>query len=64
MDSKLVESELKMPVVNLGLHAGLGLEFILNEISSQMKSGDEVVISLEYYLVGLKLNNMQNLSIL
>ncbi|MBL0256825.1 MAG: hypothetical protein IPQ03_04530 [Bacteroidetes bacterium] len=50
IDSKLVESELKMPVVNLGLHAGLGLEFILKEISSQMKSGDEVVISLEYYL--------------
>ncbi|HRH67139.1 MAG TPA: hypothetical protein PLU53_12630 [Bacteroidia bacterium] len=50
IDSRRMEEELKIPVVNLGLHAGLGLEFILNELSAEMKNGDKVIISLEYYL--------------
>ena len=32
IDSKQLEETLGMPVVNLGLHAGLGLHFILEEL--------------------------------
>src|SRR5258708_4132609 len=31
INSEIIEKEFKMPVVNMGLHAGLGLEFTLNE---------------------------------
>lgn len=36
------------PVVNMGLAAGLGLEFMLREIESALGPGDLVVLSLEY----------------
>ena len=49
-NSRLIEEEIKMPVVNLGLHAGLGLDFVLNELKSVIKSGDVVFLSIEYYL--------------
>ena len=51
IDSKLIESQLKMPVCNMSLHAGLGLEFILNELKSEMRKGDVVFISLEYFML-------------
>ncbi|GAB2520360.1 hypothetical protein GCM10027085_07820 [Spirosoma aerophilum] len=34
----------------MGLHAGLGLNFILNESLPSIRSGDIVVLSLEYFL--------------
>lgn len=50
MDSKLIEEEMKTAVVNLGLDAGLGLEFMLGELESSIKAGDTVYLSLEYWL--------------
>lgn len=50
IDSEQIQNELSLPVVNLSLHAGLGLEFILNELKSCVKSKDIVVLSIEYFL--------------
>ena len=50
IDSKRIENELKIPVINLGLHAALGLEFIINEIKSNLKKEDIIIFSIEYYL--------------
>ena len=38
-------------VVNMGLHAGLGLDFLLNETLDGLREGDVVVISPEYDIV-------------
>ncbi len=48
IDSKLISDSIGLPVVNMGLHAGLGLEFMLNEIRPYIKSGDVVIIMPEY----------------
>lgn len=50
LNSEEVEKAFSIPVVNLGLHAGLGLDFILNEAADAMKSGDVVFLSIEYFL--------------
>ncbi|HPG73671.1 MAG TPA: hypothetical protein PLM49_05215, partial [Bacteroidales bacterium] len=34
IDSKMIQDSLHTPVVNLGLHAGLGLDFMLNELQN------------------------------
>jgi len=48
LDSKRIEDSLHMPVVNMGLHAGFGLRFMLNEVRNNVQKGDIVVISPEY----------------
>lgn len=50
IDSGLIEEEFNVNVINLGLHAGLGLKFIINEAMSSVKKGDIVLLSLEYPL--------------
>jgi len=50
IDSKKIEEAIEVPVVNLGLHAALGLKFILAELENNVKSGDVVVLSPEYFL--------------
>ncbi len=50
IDSRLMEKKLSKQVANLGLHAGLSLPFMLNEASHLMKTGDVVVLNLEYPL--------------
>jgi hypothetical protein len=50
IDSKKMESELGMPVVNMGLHASLGLTFMLNEVKADIRKGDLIVLSPEYYI--------------
>lgn len=47
-DSKLLAQKLGIPVVNYGLHGGLGLTIILNSLQPDLRSGDIVVISPEY----------------
>jgi hypothetical protein len=37
-----------MPVVNMGLHANLGLPYMLNEARAVARSGDIVILSIEY----------------
>jgi len=50
LNSKKIEDEFKMPVVNMGLHGDLGLSFILNDVKHNIKQGDIVVLSIEYFL--------------
>lgn len=50
LDSKKIEDEFKMPVINMGLHGDFGLSFILNNVKANLKTGDIVIISLEYFL--------------
>lgn len=49
--SPRLEQALGRPVVNLGLHAGLGREFMLREAETAARPGDIVVLSLEYPLL-------------
>ncbi|WKZ48082.1 MAG: hypothetical protein QY306_01780 [Anaerolineales bacterium] len=48
IDSELMERELGVPVINDGLHVALGIA-PLNEIKANLRTGDIVIISLEYY---------------
>src|SRR5438105_4157685 len=50
IDSKKLETAFNMPVINMGLHAGLGLTFILNELKYSIKKNDIVFLSIEYGL--------------
>ena len=47
--SQMIESTFGMPVVNMGLHAGLGLNYILSEVEKDIHGGDWVIVSLEYH---------------
>ena len=48
VDSQKLEKRFGIPVINMGLHAGLGLNFMLNEVKPALKSEDIVVIFPEY----------------
>lgn len=50
INSEKIQNEFSVPVVNLGLHAGLGLEFMVNELKELIKEKDVVFISIEYFL--------------
>jgi hypothetical protein len=50
VNSEILEEELHTKVVNLALQAGLGRDFIMNEIASVVKKGDIVLLGLEYQL--------------
>ncbi|MBK0381864.1 hypothetical protein I5M32_02735 [Pedobacter sp. SD-b] len=50
INSPLIEDNLKVNVINMGLHAGLGLAFMLNEVKPSVKKGDLIVLCLEYPL--------------
>jgi len=48
MDSETVSEYYDMPVINMGLHAGIGLRFLLEGIKPYMKKNDILVIIPEY----------------
>ena len=49
IDSELMENKLsEYNVVNIGINAGIGLRFLINDIKSYIKEGDIVVIGAEY----------------
>lgn len=50
IDSDSLGRETGLPVVNLGLHAGLGLDFMLREALDVTRKGDIVILSTEYFL--------------
>lgn len=50
LNSKAIEDSTGYPVVNMALHAGLGLDFILNEAVGGIKKNDICLLSLEYNL--------------
>jgi hypothetical protein len=47
-DSPTLEKVLKLNVVNMGLHAGLGLSYFLTESQGFVRNGDTVILSIEY----------------
>ncbi|HMJ67930.1 MAG TPA: hypothetical protein VK508_03505 [Cyclobacteriaceae bacterium] len=49
LDSRRVRDSLKMDVVNAGVHAGLGLRFMLNDIKPFVNKGDIIVLMPEYW---------------
>jgi hypothetical protein len=50
IDSGMLESSTGRKTINLGLHAGLGLAVMLNEVEDGARSGDLVVLVPEYEL--------------
>ncbi|WP_291722194.1 hypothetical protein [Bernardetia sp.] len=48
LDSKKIEEQLDYSVVNMGLHADVGLKYMLLEIEDEMKEGDVIVLGAEY----------------
>lgn len=51
IDSQLIESELGIPVVNLGLDGPIGLDVILPSMIKQVQPGDIVLLIPEYLLL-------------
>ena len=50
INSERIEQEFSVPVVNMALHGGLGLSFILEELKFTVHKGDIVLLSPEYFL--------------
>ncbi|KAA0991322.1 hypothetical protein [Dyadobacter aurulentus] len=48
LDSKTIQKQIGMPVVNTGIHASIGLKYQLNDILRFIKKGDIVIVSPEY----------------
>ncbi|HKC68357.1 MAG TPA: hypothetical protein VKG26_09010 [Bacteroidia bacterium] len=48
MDSKRIVEAYKKPVINMGVHAGIGLEYIMNDVKTYINKGDVVVLIPEY----------------
>lgn len=48
LDSKVIEEQFNYPVVNMGIHAGIGLRYMILEAKPYLKKGDIVVIGAEY----------------
>lgn len=47
-DTCRIEETAKSPTVNMGLHGGLGLNYMMEEIKDDIRTGDTVVIVPEY----------------
>ncbi len=50
IDSKMLRDQLGVPTANMGLHAGLGIDFMLKEAKSVAKKNDVIFLSIEYFL--------------
>lgn len=48
LDSGALEEDLGRPVLNMGLHAGMGIEFMLRHVLPHVRRGDVVVVIPEY----------------
>ena len=51
IDNEILEEKLHMPVVNLGLHRNLGMEFITELSKANIEKGDIVVLAYEYRML-------------
>lgn len=47
IDSEMLEAALCKPVVNMAIHASLGVEYMVNEISSELGEGDLIIAAFE-----------------
>lgn len=50
LDAALLAKETGIPAVNMGIHGGLGADFILHEALEALRPGDLAVLALEYNL--------------
>jgi hypothetical protein len=48
IDSELMEERLGIPVVNMSLHGGLPLKFIIEQVKNHLEQGDILILSKEY----------------
>lgn len=48
LDSAKVSQAFDMPVVNMGLHGGVGLKYMLDQVKPYLKRGDIVIVAPEY----------------
>jgi hypothetical protein len=48
VDSELIQRQIGLPVVNMGLHASFGLHYMLNEVEPSLRAGDIVLVIPEY----------------
>jgi hypothetical protein len=48
LDSEKIETHFGVPVINMGLAAGLGLKFMIHEIQPALQDGDVVILMPEY----------------
>lgn len=48
IDSKMMQDTLRMPVVNMGLYAKLGLKYMLAQVQPYIRKGDVVLVVPEY----------------
>lgn len=51
LDTSVLSQHLPYPVINFASHAGLGLPYILDRITREMRPGDIVILGLEYELL-------------
>ena len=53
-DSSILEDSLELSPVNMGIHIGLGLDFMFSEIDTALTHGDVLIVSPEYdhFLIG------------
>jgi len=51
IDSQTLERRTGLTTVNMGLHANLGRDFVLNETEGSVRPGDVVVVVMEYELL-------------
>jgi hypothetical protein len=48
IDSKMMQDSLRLPVVNMGLYAKLGLKYMLAQVRPYIREGDIVIVVPEY----------------
>lgn len=64
IDSNMLEKEFNYDVINMGINAGLGLRFMLNDAKQYLEEGDVVIISPEYSQFTWALNGESVLNIM
>jgi hypothetical protein len=62
LDSQLIETEMKMPVINMGVNAGFGLHYMFEQVKPWIRAGDIILIVPEYeHFYGELIQGDQNL---
>jgi hypothetical protein len=62
LDSELIEERIKLPVLNMGVNAGFGLRYMLQEVKPWIHKGDTILVIPEYeHFYGDLVDGDQNL---
>lgn len=48
LDSKKIVERFNIPVINMGIHGGLGLKYVVNDIKPYINTGDIIIMTPEY----------------